>query len=87
MAWYYCLNNQRCGPVDEAAVKNLIAAGTVTRNTLVWQDGMDSWQPVLATPLAAMLPSGPPPLVPPTYVQPHLPKAGILCLLDSHSSD
>ena len=32
MAWYYCLNNQRCGPVDEAAVKNLIAAGTVTRS-------------------------------------------------------
>ena len=75
MAWYYCLNNQRCGPVDEAAVKNLIAAGTVTRNTLVWQDGMDSWQPVLATPLAAMLPPGPPPLVPPAYAVTPMPQA------------
>lgn len=44
MAWYYCLNNQRFGPVDEDAVKNLLAAGTVTRNTLVWRDGMDSWR-------------------------------------------
>jgi len=69
------MNNQRCGPADEAAIKNLIAAGTVTRNTLVWQEGMDSWQPVLATPLASMLPPGPPPLVPPTYPAVPMPQA------------
>lgn len=75
MAWYYCLNNQQCGPVDEAAVKNLIAVGTIARNTLVWQDGMNSWQPVSATALVAMLPPGPPPLVPPTYTAAPMPQA------------
>jgi hypothetical protein len=74
MAWYYYLNNQLVGPVDDAAVKNLIAAGTLTRNTLVWQEGMNSWQPVLATPLAAMLPPRPPP-VPPAYAAMPMPQA------------
>ena len=65
MAWYYNLNNQQTGPVDEAGVKDLIAAGQITHNTLVWQSGMERWQPASATPLAAMLPEGPPPLVGP----------------------
>jgi hypothetical protein len=68
MAWYYNRNNQQTGPVDEAAIKELIHAGTITGNTMVWQDGMDRWQPALATPLAALLPQqGPPPITPPSY--------------------
>ncbi|MFZ1933146.1 MAG: LITAF-like zinc ribbon domain-containing protein [Thermoguttaceae bacterium] len=65
MAWYYCLNNQRVGPVDEAAIKNLISVGTVNHNTLVWQDGMTSWQPAPSTALAALFAaSGRPPISP-----------------------
>ena len=78
MAWYYNLNNQQTGPVEDAGIKDLIAAGTITRNTLVWQNGMDRWQPASATPLAAMLPQGPPPMMsapPPAYAPVSMPQA------------
>jgi len=39
--WYYTLNNQQVGPVDEKEIKTLIAAGTITHGTLVWTNGME----------------------------------------------
>ena len=77
MAWYYNRNNQQVGPVDDAAVKDLIAAGTITASTMVWQNGMPSWQPAGATPLAALLPpGGPPPVVPAGSMPGPLPMSG-----------
>lgn len=45
MDWYYALNDQRMGPVSEAEFLRLIASGEVRPETLVWREGMTSWQP------------------------------------------
>jgi uncharacterized RDD family membrane protein YckC len=45
MAWYYAEGNQQKGPVDEAALDDLVRQGVVRDDTLVWRDGMASWQP------------------------------------------
>jgi len=51
--WYYTTNGQQHGPVDEAAFDSLIASGTVTADTFVWQNGMADW-----VPLARVRPTG-----------------------------
>ncbi|KAF0110031.1 MAG: virion core protein (lumpy skin disease virus)-like protein [Chloroflexi bacterium] len=61
--WYYTLNNQQVGPVDEKEIKKLIAAGTITHATMVWMTGMATWQPVGQTALASLMGSVPPPPV------------------------
>ena len=59
--WYYTLNNQQVGPVDEEEIKKLVAAGTITQKTMVWTTGMAAWQLIGQTPLASLLGSVPPP--------------------------
>ncbi len=63
--WYYTLNNQQVGPVEEAEIKKLVEAGTITHGTLVWTNGMANWLPIGQTPLAGLLGSVPPPVAPP----------------------
>mgnify|MGYP000963222355 CR=1 FL=1 len=41
--WYYNLNNQPAGPVDEAELKTLFARGVINFDTLVWQEGTPGW--------------------------------------------
>lgn len=41
MQYYYSINNQQLGPVDET---QLVSCG-VTRDTLVWCNGMPAWLP------------------------------------------
>ena len=41
MLYYYSLEGKQLGPVEEG---QLVAMG-VTRNTLVWCEGMTEWQP------------------------------------------
>jgi uncharacterized RDD family membrane protein YckC len=45
MSWYYADNNQRIGPVDDAAFRALVAEGKITGETLVWREGMANWIP------------------------------------------
>lgn len=59
--WYYTLNNQQVGPVDEEEIKKLVAAGTITQKTMVWTTGMAAWQLIGQTPLASLLGAVPPP--------------------------
>jgi len=61
--WYYTLNNQQVGPVDEKEIKKLVAAGTITHATMVWSNGMATWQPIGQTALASLMGSVPPPPV------------------------
>ena len=42
--WYYALGNEKIGPLGEAEFETLIAAGTITTDTLVWCKGMSGWQ-------------------------------------------
>src|SRR5580698_3039609 len=45
MSWYYAENNERRGPVEDAAFQTLVSAGTVKPDTLVWRDGFADWIP------------------------------------------
>jgi uncharacterized membrane protein len=45
MQWYYVINNQQAGPVDEQALLQLKLNGTISSNTLVWNQSFgDSWK-------------------------------------------
>jgi len=46
MNWFYAVGGQQQGPVDDAELDRLIAAGTLAAETLVWREGMSGWQPL-----------------------------------------
>jgi uncharacterized RDD family membrane protein YckC len=45
MSWYYADAGRQIGPVEESALDDLVRAGVVRDDTLVWRDGMSGWQP------------------------------------------
>lgn len=45
MSWYYAENNERRGPIEDAAFQSLVAAGTIKPETLVWREGFTDWLP------------------------------------------
>jgi len=45
MRWYYADAGQQKGPVDETSLDDLVQQGVVRDDTLVWSEGMASWQP------------------------------------------
>jgi len=49
MSWYYAENNERRGPIEDAAFQTLVAAGTINPETLVWREGMAEWAPYAQT--------------------------------------
>lgn len=53
--WYYSNNGERSGPVSEFAIQSLYAQRSIDTDTLVWQEGMDGWQALHTTRLAAFL--------------------------------
>jgi hypothetical protein len=42
--WYYESNHQPVGPVDEAAIAELLKSGTINSITLVWKEGLADWK-------------------------------------------
>jgi membrane protease subunit (stomatin/prohibitin family) len=63
--FFVVIDNQRTGPFDAAALRAKAASGAVTRETLVWREGMGSWMAVRDVPeLAPVLASSPPPIPP-----------------------
>jgi hypothetical protein len=44
MNLYYADGDQQLGPIGKAELQNLVRAKKVNAKTLVWQDGMKSWQ-------------------------------------------
>ena len=46
MNWYYARGDERMGPVDDAAMDQLVRSGAITAETLVWKEGMADWQPL-----------------------------------------
>ncbi len=62
MSWYYADNNERRGPIEDAAFQALVAAGTIKPDTLVWRDGLAAWVPYREVVHgAAAAPAGTPP--------------------------
>ncbi|MFJ3698443.1 SPFH domain-containing protein [Streptomyces sp. NPDC090052] len=60
--WFVGVNGAQQGPYDSAALSGLVGAGTLTRETLVWKDGMAGWLPADQVPgISRLLGSVPPP--------------------------
>ena len=49
MSWYYAENNERRGPIEDAAFDSLVSSGSVRPETLVWREGMTNWLPLSAS--------------------------------------
>jgi hypothetical protein len=45
MTWYYALNNQQNGPIEQVELERLLQQGVINAETLVWREGMANWQP------------------------------------------
>jgi uncharacterized RDD family membrane protein YckC len=45
MSWYYAENNERRGPIEDAAFQSMVASGTIKPDTLVWREGLTEWVP------------------------------------------
>ncbi len=43
MDWYYAVNQEKQGPFDEQTFMSLVADGTVTKNTYVWNKTLTDW--------------------------------------------
>jgi uncharacterized RDD family membrane protein YckC len=61
MTWYYASGGQQMGPVEEAALDDLVRQGVVRDDTLVWRQGLPGWQ---AHGSARPRPAAPPPPAP-----------------------
>ncbi|GAK53336.1 putative virion core protein [Candidatus Moduliflexus flocculans] len=65
VAFHVALDGQSAGPFDLNVLKTHIQSGKLTRDTLVWKDGMASWTPAgQVAELAGLFGSTPPPLPP-----------------------
>lgn len=43
--WYYSNGDERLGPVDDTEFRRLLGQNVIRPETLVWREGMRSWQP------------------------------------------
>jgi len=66
--WYYTVNNQPVGPIDEEKLRQLLASHTINANTLVWKEGMAEWKPLAQTELSKLLSGIPVPPMATPYV-------------------
>jgi GYF domain 2 len=41
--WYYARNDQQFGPVTASELKQLVNAGRLSPDDLLWREGMDAW--------------------------------------------
>jgi uncharacterized RDD family membrane protein YckC len=64
MQWYYADAGRQVGPVDDLALDDLVRAGVVRDDTLIWRDGMPNWQSHGAVRGVRPPPSPIPPAVP-----------------------
>lgn len=67
--WHISSNGQQAGPYTADQLRQMIAAGNVTRTTYVWKAGMGGWEQAANVPEIAALfgavPPPPPPQTPP----------------------
>jgi len=64
--WFAAVGGQQAGPFDAAGLQQAVAAGQVTRDTLVWKQGMPGWTAAgQVAEIASLFGAVPPPLPPP----------------------
>ena len=54
--WFYAKDGREKGPVSDAELDALAARGVVDAATLVWREGMATWQPLSSIRAAAAIP-------------------------------
>jgi len=63
-SWFFASEGKQQGPYPEAQLREFIANGTVTAETLVWTEGMAGWQKAGDIPGLLSGASGPPVVAP-----------------------
>ncbi|HWE92518.1 MAG TPA: SPFH domain-containing protein [Tepidisphaeraceae bacterium] len=62
-SYYAAINNQQSGPFDLSALRDKVATGSFSRDTLVWATGMPGWVPASnVAELAPLFKDAPPPI-------------------------
>ena len=46
MKWFYSDGVKQLGPIDETELNRLVTIGAIRSDTLVWHEGLTSWQPL-----------------------------------------
>jgi uncharacterized membrane protein len=54
--WYYAVDNEQKGPINESELKANFATNKLPTDTLVWKDGMDNWAPANQVPAFSFRP-------------------------------
>ena len=71
MQWYYTVQGQRQGPVDDAGLEQLARQGVIQDDTYVWREGLAEWQLYgTVKPKAGPVPTPQTNLVPPASMEP-----------------
>ena len=55
MNWFYVINGQQAGPASDVQLDELLRSGKIGRDTLVWCEGMTTWQSLQAVRAGAPL--------------------------------
>lgn len=69
-AWFIMENGQKVGPITGSQVEQMVTAGRVRSNTMVWREGLAQWFPaggVSDLPGRAALATASPPPLPTAY--------------------
>jgi len=67
--WWYAEGEHRSGPVSAAQLQQLVQAGTISLNTLVWREGRLTWKPLQQIPELSDGRAVAPPGVEPDFVR------------------
>jgi membrane protease subunit (stomatin/prohibitin family) len=71
VAFFVALNGQQAGPFDLASLQTHVRDGSLTRSSLVWRQGMGTWQPAeTVSELQSLFAAVPPPLPTPPPIPP-----------------
>lgn len=46
MVWYYAEGDRQKGPISDEEFQELVQKGRIHKETLIWKDGLDNWQPL-----------------------------------------
>ncbi len=69
--WFVMVKSKQEGPLDESALAEMVAAGTITARSYFWQQGMPDWKrgSDIAELASLFAPAAPPPPPPPASVR------------------
>ncbi len=64
VAYFVAINGQQSGPFDIATLKNMAAQNQITKDTLVWKEGMANWSAASTIPENSQIFGSTPPSLP-----------------------